>query len=205
MDNRKFFALEILILAAEAVKIDFWKCAAALTLFADIDEDSELCCVCRAGDSIDQETADIAHGLMDTFGSISGREILYLLGTATHLMHDGAMMARDDMSLDEDEEKDASCADFARFVGKAEISCAKYADQDKPQKIGGKARADGYRKKKEAVIEIYKQMDGVHSMSADSIAGEIIGKVDLSHRTISDTLREYIKMRDAKHNAHDAE
>ncbi|MDD2743004.1 MAG: hypothetical protein PHV02_12065, partial [Rhodocyclaceae bacterium] len=100
---------------------------------------------------------------------------------------------------------DASRSDFAMHVGMAIICCSKYADQEKPQRLGGKGRAEIYRRKKDAVIEIYTKMDEAHSMSADTAAGEILGRVDLSHRKIADTIREYRKMRDAKQNAHDAE
>lgn len=204
MDNRKFFALERLVSAAEQVGIDFFESAAALAVFADnVDPDSDLCCVCRAGDLIDKETAEMAHTLMDKFKHASGGEVLYLLGMASLLMHDGAMIVRD-YELDDEQEKDASCSDFAMHVGMAIACCAKYADQDKPQRLGGKGRAETYKRKKTAVIDIYTKMDSAHSMSADTAAGEILGRVDLSHRKIADTIREYRKMHDAKHNVRDA-
>jgi len=77
-----------------------------------------------------------------------------------------------------------------------------FAKKRSAARIAAEARAKEFDKKKERVRELFFSMDGLSTMSADAAAAEMIGKVDLSHRTIADVIREARKVQSATQTAH---
>lgn len=69
---------------------------------------------------------------------------------------------------------------------------------------GAKARSAKYESEREKVRFLLFSMDGLSDMSADAAAEEMIGKVDLSHRSIADTIRKERVVCDANRTCNDA-
>lgn len=172
---------------------------AALAMYSD-DRTTNLADLCK-----NAETLNEAQRLLTKFNSKEGYRVLYNLGKAWSILDDRLSIRRN--WEDEFEPSDArSFCDFALQTGAAYSHCFLYANEDKPSKRGGQARAMKYKVEAELAISLFRSMTGVSSMSADEAAGHIMGKpgVSLSHRKISEIIRKERKIQSAKHNARDS-
>lgn len=197
IDRQYEFVLRQLRESASSVGIEIEKSGDALVVLALFAEGGEESLSDLTGDEV---TEAEAKRLLSISRTKTWYRILEALGNACFMKSRNGWITRswetDDCwpfgeEFKSSELKYRVLCDFAMHTGIAAQMCSKYLSGENHALPGARARAKKYDDRRDKVIERMKAIDNHEAMSADALADELIGIVELSHRKIADHIRTW--------------